>query len=267
MRLLRPALAAAVGVVLFAAPAVAGLGQATKSLPNLVPRPPGLQLGDADSGTGERAIRLQTPMTNVGDAHLDLVGVADTSLERSTALQCVAWTHDRVCSERVEVGHFVWHPEHGHHHFQDFALYELRKIRAGRPDMSRRGLIAGGDKVSFCLMDTNRADTDAPDLTDSTIYGWPLYKSCLAGTGHQGISRGWADTYTFPRVEQQIVVDGIGSGIYAVVVTVDPKDLVFETSDSDNSVVTKVRLTRNRVEEICVFESDLRRCKARAATQ
>lgn len=259
MRALRATVVACLGGLLLAAPA-AGVAQSSqRSLPNLVPRPPGIQLGNADPRTGERAIRLQTPMANAGDAHLDLLGIADdVNKPRSRAFQCVVWAHDRVCSERVEVGYFLWHPAHGHHHFQDFALYELRRLHAGRPDMTKQGLVAGGDKVSFCLIDTDRDDGEPPG--NDWMFGWPLYTSCAAGTGYQGISRGWADTYTYARVDQQIVIDDVPPGTYALVVTVDPEDLVFETSDGDNTVALKIRLTDRTVEEVCVFDRRLSRC-------
>lgn len=238
-----------------------GLGLERRALPNLVPRPPGLMLGEADPGTGLKAIRLQTPMTNVGNAHLELLGMPDgADMQTSTAHQCVDWAQDRVCSEYEEVGQFVWHPDHGHHHFENFAQYELRRIKGGRPDMSPAGLIAGGDKVSFCLMDTNDANSDEP----SGLGGWPVYTSCLAGTGFQGISRGWADTYVFNREDQQIVVDGVPPGTYAVVVTVDPKNLVFETVETDNTVITKIKLTGDSLLKLCVFDQSLRRCRPSA---
>lgn len=257
---MRRLLILAASAALIASPAAADPPVSYEALPNLVPRPPSLELADADDPLDDRAIRLQTPMTNVGEGHLDLLGVPEDALgEEARASQCVEWTVDRACAQRSEVGFFEWHPSHGHHHFQDFARYELRRVKRGRPDMSRAGLVATSGKVSFCLMDTNRADEDEP-TTDSYVFGWPLYKSCNVGSGQQGISSGWADTYTFNTPGQEIVIDGVNPGKYVVVVTVDPNNLLFESSDEDNTVAVKVELTTTEVLSLCVFDAAFQTC-------
>lgn len=246
--------------VLVIAPPAAGDVTADKILPNLVPRPPVVQLGDADADTGDRAVRLETGMANIGDAHLDLLGMPEQpGAQSSNVYQCVTWLTDRVCDERVEVGRFVWHAAHQHYHFANFAAYELRRLTRGRPDMSPRGLVAGGDKVSFCLMDTH--EDDDPSGMD-WARGWPAYISCSAGSGQQGISRGWRDTYPHTREEQQIVVDDVPAGLYAVVIRVDPKDLIFESSNKDNVVAVKIELTATTAVSLCVFDAHFERCSA-----
>ena len=142
------------------------------------------------------------------------------SARRSVAEQCIAWATHRVCSERRPIGHFLWHPEHGHHHFEDFALYELRSLRKnGMPRMGRRGLVRSGGKVSFCLMDIDQ-DDDGPS---HPVYRapHPLYTSSAAGTGFQGISPGWRDVYSWRLEGQQVLLTGIPDGTYALVVTTE----------------------------------------------
>lgn len=240
------------------------VGERVEALPNLVPLPPEVELGAADRETGETAIRLTVSVANRGDAHLDLLGIPGSGQPTSVpAHQCVAWTTDRICESRAEVGSFIWHPDHAHHHFEGFALYELRALRRGRPDMRPRGLIRGGDKISFCLIDYEPDDGSNTFMPGTGLGGWPLYSTCVAGSGYQGISRGWRDVYSGRLVGQQIVVDAVPPGDYALVVTIDPELRLIETDDADNTIATRISLSIDTVTESCVYTPDLRRCEPR----
>lgn len=237
-------------------------------LPNLIPLPPEIELGAADPGTGSQAIRLTVSVANRGTAHLDLLGIpGGTQPTTVPAHQCVAWAADRACQTRQPVGEFEWHPDHMHHHFEGFAKYELRSLRRGRPNMKPSGLVRGGDKISFCLIDYEPDDGSSTPFPGTGAGGWPLYSSCVAGSGYQGISRGWRDVYTGSLTGQQVVVDGVPPGRYALVVTVDPDRKLFETDETDNTVVTRISLDELAVAEMCVYNDDLRTCEPRTSDQ
>jgi hypothetical protein len=96
----------------------------------------------------------------------------------------------RALQQRVS-SDLIYHPEHNHFHFKDFARYELLKQdRAGvyRPT-SRRG-----SKTSFCILDYERMTTSGP--------AYAQYTTC--GATIQGLSAGWGDTYYAGLPEQWI---------------------------------------------------------------
>src|SRR5687767_15684261 len=67
----------------------------------------------------------------------------------TTLFRSVMWTTDRVCQERVQVGTFVFHETHTHYHFESYASYELRQLKAdGQPDMSPDGLVRSEEHTS-----------------------------------------------------------------------------------------------------------------------
>lgn len=249
------------------APGVPAAGPRAPQLPNLVPLPPlDIEIGAPDSrptGPPVGALRFGVAVANRGDHHLDLFGRPQDPLGQvSAAEQCVEWASDRMCSARKEVGRFIWHPEHGHHHFEDFALYELRRFRGrGRPDMRPRGLVAGGTKVSFCLMDIEREDDGA-----TFPQGSPVYLSCAAGTGFQGISKGWMDIYAPSQEGQQIELSDVKDGRYALVVKTDPDGRLLESTDRDNIAVTGIELSdgATKVEIFCVSDAGRTRCRRAA---
>jgi hypothetical protein len=214
---------------------------ATEQLPNLVALAPfDLQIAPADAGEGALAIRFATGAANRGEHALELSGQPSGPSE-AIAHQCVAWLQPRVCAETQEVGTFGWHPDHGHFHFEDFARYDLRKLRRnGRPDLRKRGLVATSGKISYCIIDYE------PDASDrSLLYSqpYPLYYSCAAGIGVQGISPGWKDIYVEQTTGQQIPVEGIPDGTYALIVKFDPANRLFETDETDNVALAKIELS------------------------
>ncbi len=216
-----------VGAVAIALASVAATGVRAPSadLPNLSPAPPAnVQVAPADRGTGQLALRFTTTTFNVADHHLDLLGVPTADPDAADASQCVA-SVGRACLEREVVGSFVFHPAHAHFHFDDYAAYSLRRVLAdGSPDFSDDGLVAVGEKISFCLMDTDRtSESDEPA---------GFYIACQAGS--QGISAGWGDSYTSGLPGQQIVIDEVEAGTYALVIEVNPDRILRETSYDDN---------------------------------
>ena len=119
-------------------------------------------------------------------------------------------------------GTFVWHPEHNHFHFQEYALYTLRPIN--RPGSSQRQSY----KTSFCVMDTTKVDTRLRGAPKE-----PVYSTCNAVV--QGMSVGWGDTYGAHLAGQAIDLTGNSDGLDQLTVAFDPSNRIREISDSDNT--------------------------------
>lgn len=220
--------------------------------PNLTPLAPyQIGVGYADEAESfepgqPRAIRFSISSVNQGGYSLELFGDPNTltwaglgPMERD-ASQCVWWI-SRVCTHRAPVGKFVWHDAHEHWHFENYARYELRRLRNGVPDMTPGGLVLPGQKASFCLLDFWQADT-TPSGHDP-LASAQVYRTCTDYV--QGISPGWADEYYWGLAGQQIPIPsgGIASGDYALMVTVNPDHQLYETSFTDNAAYTVVRIS------------------------
>lgn len=103
---------------------------------------------------------------------------------------------------------------HQHFHFQNYAKYEL--IDSG-------GRVWKAAKRGFCMLDTDPYNVNNGDGT------WN-YRNCgsITRDGFQGISDGWADTYTFKLGGQYFVLDGgdgqpvVPPGTYTIKVEVNP---------------------------------------------
>ncbi len=216
--------------VLLVAVALPAAHAGEQQLPNLVPDPPfDLHIGGGDDREGI-ALRFATRTANLSPYGFDVVSSLEPAdLEHPPALQCIAWASSRTCTARADVGRFEFHPQHDHWHIQDYALYELRRVRPdGAPDMRPGGLVAPGVKASFCLLDAERVEeTDDPTAT------FPFY-SAACSVGLQGISAGWADVYGSGLPGQQVRIDDVADGVYALVITVNPEGFIREATREDN---------------------------------
>lgn len=233
--------AAAIGVALVGLgagllPARADIGPVglPHTYPDLVPHVSAVYVDrpylGVDPVTGENRfgpprVSFDTVMMNLGTVSLDLLTDASTSTSVSPVSQCVAWVLE-ACAERRNVGEVAWHEAHRHFHFQDFARYELRRLRPdGRVDHRPRGLLALSDKVSFCLMDTTPVRDGARPVPTYTL---------VCAPHRQGISAGWGDVYAQGLPGQQLSVEGLADGRYALVTTADPTDRLFESDNGNN---------------------------------
>ncbi len=132
-----------------------------------------------------------------------------------------------------QAGTVSYHGEHGHFHFDDMALAQIR-LRPGGTGVG--AVIASGPKVSFCLLDSTRFN---PSLPNSPALA--AYLTCTVGT--QGISVGWNDIYAAGLEGQSIDITGIPNGDYWLEVIADPTNRIAETDDTNNTTRIAITIT------------------------
>jgi hypothetical protein len=153
-------------------------------------------------GTGTRTImRFDTFTPNIGSADLAL----------------------GVPANEPDIFHFS--DCHGHHHFDEYARYELSDAL---------GLVATGRKQAFCLL-------------DFLPWAWPGDLAEFDCT-NQGISRGWADIYQSDLPCQWIDVTDVPPGEYTLRIEINqPREdsalpLLLESDYTNNTAEVAVTL-------------------------
>jgi hypothetical protein len=143
-------------------------------------------------------------------------------------------------------GQVEFHAVHGHYHFKGFAQSELW-LTDGAGNLVGTAPAAVGDKVSFCIADTDLAafgqkgdaplSYPAPDCLDP--------KETVGTTEYfyMGMSRGWADRYNWYLPDQMIDTSGLADGTYVLFTTVDPENKLLESDDTNNCGSVLVTLT------------------------
>jgi len=149
-------------------------------------------------------------------------------------------------SHDESVGNVEFHSTHGHYHFDGFAQSVLWATD-GSGNRTGVSPVASGDKVSFCIADT---DLDFFGLKGNGPTSYPapncLDPSSVSGTTEffkQGMTPGFADRYNWFLPAQYVEVTGVANGDYVLDTTVDPDNLLRESNDNNNCVSVRVRLT------------------------
>jgi hypothetical protein len=171
---------------------------------------------------------FSTRTWNSGDGPLELVAGETNSGEGKQNVYQRVYLSDGGYYDRL-AGTFVWHPDHDHFHFEDYARYSLQPVNAS--GLSERI----GSKVSFCVMDTDAVNLNLPSAPHS-----PIYSVC--GKKIQGMSVGWGDTYGRNLPGQLIDVTGLPDGDYKLVIEADPKNRLIELNEGNNTSCMLIHL-------------------------
>lgn len=156
--------------------------------PNLQPLPPS-NLSVATRYPSGVSLRFASTTWNNGSGPLEL-RAGEVSTDGQNVYQRVfldnGGYYDRLA------GTFLFHPEHGHFHFENFARYSLEPI-----DVSTTP--PPSSKITFCVMDTTKIDASLPGAPRKAFYS-------VCGDQIQGMSVGWGDTYGSTLPGQEIDV-------------------------------------------------------------
>lgn len=240
----RLVLAIAIAGLLAAAVGAAQAGDAgTAHYPDLRTLTPSDVKVQRVRSTGVKLLRFSNTVANLGDGKFELRPENDPATGTTEAYQRL-YSHDSAgnwyLSSETLVGDFRFHVAHGHWHFEDFALYELREV-AG--DGGIGGVVRSTDKVTFCIIDTELVDASLEHAAGQA------YTSCGQSVT-QGLSVGWGDQYRWNLAGQSIDITGVSNGDYWLVSTADPANLINEgggARETNNTAVVKIRLRGNGV--------------------
>lgn len=201
-------------------------------LPDLQTLPPTdlvLQFVEPD----RRLLRFTNSLINTGPGLLEVLGRYDPDLEQVTVTQHL-YRRDGTFQERL-AGRFIFHPNHDHWHFEDFARYDIWSLT---PDRDFDVVVAFTDKVSYCIRDNVRSDIEGAPAR-------PVYEACDQEL--QGMAVGWIDIYEFDTPGQIVDVTDLPDGLYALQSTVDPAGQLQEADDLNNAAIVFFELSANRV--------------------
>ena len=196
--------------------------------------------------TGNPELRFSAASWNSGDGPFEIVAGA-TGPAGQDVYQRVYNVNGSFTDYLA--GTFVWHPEHNHFHFQEYAVYTLEPINA--PGQSKREAF----KTSFCIMDTGKVDGRLPGAPKKAVYS-----TCF--DQKQGMSIGWGDTYGANLAGQSIDLTGYDDGLFELTIEFDRPGhdspgndgggKIRETNDNDNKacVLLQIGITARTVQNV-----------------
>jgi hypothetical protein len=116
------------------------------------------------------------------------------------------------------------------------ARFELRRVRG---DGTLGPVVRTSPKLNYCLRDLERT-RPGPRSPDHRVYPGCKQDPSIH-RDRLGTSVGWSDIYPADYDKQYIDVSGL-RGCFVFQMTVDPKELLFESDEGDNSSHRRVRL-------------------------
>jgi hypothetical protein len=117
-------------------------------------------------------------------------------------------------------------------HVDRYADYFLRAVTPGG---GVGDIVATGEKVSLCMVDSAAYDRNLPGAPATS-----QIRSC-SGPDH-GISVGWADVYPDWMDMQWVDVTGVPNGTYWLELTLDPDNVILESNENNNTTRIMVDL-------------------------
>lgn len=187
------------------------------------------------SGTTHYLLRFSSTVWNAGEGRLELQGDPNPGGAAGIYQNIYdAPTGGALAVQRFASNDYVYHPDHYHYHFEDFAEYGLLKRDAAG---TYNATSQRGKKTSFCIMDYTRINGSGP--ADDQ------YSNCNAT--RQGLSVGWGDTYYASLVGQWVDLgtSPLADGDYAVRSVADPRNKLNEAGRDGNNVGVTYFSVRN----------------------
>jgi hypothetical protein len=204
-----------------------------ESLPDLQSLPPSDLRLFYDPSTGRKLVRFTNSILNSGPGRLELVGHKNPEIDQILVYQRIYATDGKFL-DQFEIGKFVYHEPHDHWHLDGFVQYEVRLIQK---ESNLNAVVAGGSKLSYCLLDVDRTQVEPP----GTEYPQkPRYTVCNGDI--QGLSPGWIDVYEHNLSGQWVEITYLPDGVYALVTTANPTGFVQELDTNNNIGVTYFEL-------------------------
>ena len=210
----------------------AGTCGAPTLYPNLRTRPvSNLSFDRHPNDEATHILRFANTVWNAGEGRLELESEVDPTSDKPKPIYQNLYDApvggNRTERKRI-ASDFIFHPQHNHFHFKDFAEYLL--LGQDATGVYRK-MKTEGIKTSYCIMDTQRLEGDLSNQ----------YTTC--SDDRQGLTPGWSDTYRADLFDQWIVLGDqfLSDGEYAVQSIADPKGVIDEGGgerETDNSAIT-----------------------------
>lgn len=195
----------------------------------------------------ERCLRFSNGIANVGAGRLTLrMNLSDAGSERT--MYQVVRRRDGTAIMR-DAGTYEIHPTHAHFHYEGFADYRLYSVDPVTGE--RTDSVSRGRKSGFCLIDV-RLVWWAKIGNERRHFSFPDCDIPKGGDGTylMGMSKGWADIYTWDLPDQYLDITGVPDGIYEVASEADIAGALRETDEVDNARSVFVKITGDEVKVV-----------------
>jgi hypothetical protein len=210
----------------------------------------------ADYGS-RRCLRFSNNIRNVGAGPIVLRFRYDQIAGHCQMEQEITVTGGDPVDRKA--GPCVFHPQHGHFHYQNFAQYLLFAVGADGHPSARPA--ARSAKVGYCLVDVDDYSFGSaqarPRIYESPTVCVPnsLHTDHPALWDYMGISVGWGDVYTWDLPGQYIDISHVDDGVYELASRANLDGGILESAPGLETGISCIRITGDTVTTIREFPS------------
>jgi hypothetical protein len=205
--------------------------QVTERLPDLVSdQPQRLELQTVAQPDGNHLLlRFDGYVHNAGLGALEMRGSNPVSGEYTNVVQRVYRSDGSFFDDSSRDPRMIFEAEDGHDHWHlknaaRYSLWSLDKTAEVAPAM----------KVGFCLIDSQRRETNGPSSPVYSTGGSNNFcgqDEPARASLFEGVSAGWRDLYDRTLAFQWVDVSDVSPGTYWVRADIDPDDIVREINE------------------------------------
>jgi hypothetical protein len=205
--------------------------QVTERLPDLVadaPTNPLLATYLHPDGTTHLLLRFDGYVHNRGTGAFEMRGSQPAGTEMTTVVQRVFRSDGSFLDDASRDPRIIWEPEddHNHWHLMNAARYSLW-------NSDKTAEVAPAMKVGFCLIDSQRIETNGPS---TRVYTTSANNFCgqnqpTRSSLVEGVSAGWRDLYDRGLAFQWVDVTDVPPGVHWLRAEIDPDDVVRESNE------------------------------------
>jgi hypothetical protein len=200
-----------------------------------------------------RCLRFSNDIRNVGPGPLLLRFRYDTNFVTACQMQQEIQVAGGGTPVDVDAGECVFHTQHAHFHYNNFARYELFAVGAGGAPAATHAVVS--KKVGFCTVDVDDWSFGGPAAQQRPrTYVFPTCNipnnvptDNPAVWEYMGISAGWGDIYTWDLPAQYIDISAVPDGVYEVVSRANPDGAIVEAATGLETGITCVRIAGTTV--------------------
>lgn len=230
-----PVLLGAAAVMAAAVPII-GFGAPTGAvLPDLVADPPEFPVlanFTYPDATQALLLRFDGFVHNIGPGPLEVRGNDRVGSRYTTVRQYVRTPAGMVANPPLAVGppEVVYETADGHNHF-----HLMRIARYSLWNQARTAEVAPGQKVGFCLEDSQRRETTGPAQSVYINSDFCHQNNPTAAAITMGVSAGWRDRYGANLALQWVDVSDVRPGSYWLAAEIDTDGVIEEADETNNT--------------------------------
>ncbi|MBY0396346.1 MAG: hypothetical protein K2X91_07735, partial [Thermoleophilia bacterium] len=184
-------------------------------------------------GTQALLLRFDGYVHNIGPGPFEIRGSDRMGAEMTTVRQYVSSGGSMVATDPPAGSagpQVIYETADGHNH-----LHLMRIARYSLWNSARSAEVAPAQKAGFCLVDSERIETNGPATEVYRNSDFCRQNNPTAADLTMGVSAGWRDVYHRDLALQWVDISDVRPGTYWLAAEIDTENVIVEANEANNT--------------------------------